>query len=625
MGERFRWCAIVSLVSCMASMAFGQALPAGCSGTAPVPPVAAVHGQWIGPWDWRASLGQPPLDSCGTQPVDPLEFAHGVLLATGDRPGQVAMWANAANGPGTGVLYFDPAAPNAPTFTISNVPSNVFCSGHTFNRDGTLFIMGGSPVFAIPPLSAPNQGYLFDPQQIVAPPPLTSSSPFIVPPIQGIWPRYYPSVISLTKAGGALAIVIGGTTYTYAGPPPPGQQGNCTYPPSNYQCNLKDLEILYPGTTSTVAVADPANQVLWDWYPVLFHLSSGLVFVAGDTHIPGQAEFSGNAEGGSWFITPPAATPPAAVTVSAPIFGGDDRYYGVGILIHQLVPTPLSDRVLYFGGSSGCNPAWGPPGQMPCHGDLRVHASVKEFRPGVGATGTWHIKSRLNCPRIFMNAVILPTKQIFCVGGSTTDPDNDPLQGYTPIYHGEIFDPGADHNAIGSTAFTAPAPPVPGSNPAKYTPRLYHHLALLLPDASVLVAGGNQLCPQSVHGFSELSGEVYQPPYFFQGTRPSIVSSPPRAHFSSAITVTVNVPNWPTATLDRFVLIRPGSLTHHFDADQRYIELAFAHTGAGHMGENFSVTLPSSSLGPPGYYMLFAVMSSGGNRIPSTAAFIQLP
>jgi hypothetical protein len=81
--------------------------------------------------------------------------------------------------------------------------------------------------------------------------------------------------------------------------------------------------------------------------------------------------------------------------------------------------------------------------------------------------------------------------------------------------------------------------------------------------------------------------------------------------------------------LDRIVLTRPASVTHHFDVDQRYIELEFsAPTYTSPQEITATVTAPHESLGPPGWYMLWAVEAdapgASANLLPSNAQWIRL-
>jgi hypothetical protein len=141
-------------------------------------------------------------------------------------------------------------------------------------------------------------------------------------------------------------------------------------------------------------------------------------------------------------------------------------------------------------------------------------------------------------------------------------------------------------------------------------PRLYHSVALLLPDATVWVAGSN---PSS--GSYEKRMEIYQPAYLFRSngapaTRPTITSAPSSISLGSQITV--QSPD--AANISSVVLVRHGAVTHAFNADQRVVGMSFT-AGAGVL----TVTAPPNA--PPGYYMLFLVNSSG---VPSVASSIQL-
>jgi len=64
-------------------------------------------------------------------------------------------------------------------------------------------------------------------------------------------------------------------------------------------------------------------------------------------------------------------------------------------------------------------------------------------------------------------------------------------------------------------------------------------------------------------------------------------------------------------------LISIGSVTHAFDANQRFMWLTFTKTSTA-----VNVKLPSlRPLAPPGYYMLFIL---NGNGVPSVGRMIRL-
>ena len=120
------------------------------------------------------------------------------------------------------------------------------------------------------------------------------------------------------------------------------------------------------------------------------------------------------------------------------------------------------------------------------------------------------------------------------------------------------------------------------------------------------------------------SGEIYSPPYMGLSPRPSITTAPSAILFGSG-SFSVSVDVAAGQPIDRFVLLRPAAVTHPFDNDQRYIELPFASQGDVGGIETFSVAQPADDLGPPGYYMLFAVRNLGSlQRVPSEAWWLRI-
>jgi hypothetical protein len=73
----------------------------------------------------------------------------------------------------------------------------------------------------------------------------------------------------------------------------------------------------------------------------------------------------------------------------------------------------------------------------------------------------------------------------------------------------------------------------------------------------------------------------------------------------------------PASSITSVVFIRPGSVTHAFDQNQRFVAAEFSVVNS----TTLSVKAPASNLiAPRGYYMLF-VLRSG---VPSVAKFISL-
>ncbi len=138
-------------------------------------------------------------------------------------------------------------------------------------------------------------------------------------------------------------------------------------------------------------------------------------------------------------------------------------------------------------------------------------------------------------------------------------------------------------------------------------------MALLLPDATVWLAGGNPS-----RGTYNNTMEIYQPAYLFNSdgtmaTRPSITSAPSSVSYGNAFNVTT--PD--AANISSVVLVRNGTVTHAFGMDQREVGLSFT-VGSGAL----TVTAPpNGNIAPPGYYMLFLLSNSG---VPSQATFLQI-
>jgi hypothetical protein len=111
----------------------------------------------------------------------------------------------------------------------------------------------------------------------------------------------------------------------------------------------------------------------------------------------------------------------------------------------------------------------------------------------------------------------------------------------------------------------------------------------------------------------QVNAEIYSPPYLFKGARPTISSAPATATYGG--TIAVGTPD--AARIAAVSLVRPGSVTHAYDMDQRFVSLAFTAAGS-----SLSIQAPAdANLAPPGYYMLFILDTNG---VPSVAAILKL-
>lgn len=395
--------------------------------------------------------------------------------------------------------------------------------------------------------------------------------------------------------------------------------------------------------------ADP----LFDSYPRMFQLSTGEILVCGDVDTDPTIVPPTNQPGTAWVIEPRYSTSipkwlmhkgPTGGPVPAP--GGQlwhDSLYDTAVVLHTM---SLLDRVIMFGGARNDN-GW------------KINDRVWEFSmEGVSsvAEGQWEEKATPTVSpgtcgvgdsfkRFYPSAVILPTGGIFIVGGTSTDDGlvGTPGNSTTAVRQAVIYDPGVN-SLDGGTIYYQPEPNMPPGAQAP-TARLYHHVAVLLRSGKVFIAGGKRSKSNGVirqppeHPDPRFSGEVYAPPYLdidgMGRTRPVLLSSPSQLTFSEnneSNTFFITVARDTGKSVDRVVLLRPAAVTHHWDNDQRYIELDFAVDSVIPDGNRAMVTLevvcPNEHLGPPGYYMLFAIETDGsgaeGSRIPTVGKFVDI-
>jgi hypothetical protein len=187
--------------------------------------------------------------------------------------------------------------------------------------------------------------------------------------------------------------------------------------------------------------------------------------------------------------------------------------------------------------------------------------------------------------RMHQNLVLLPDRTVMVTGGAAVEE-----HGVNAALEAELFDP-----ATGKWSRLAKA----------HVPRLYHSVALLVPDGRVITAGSN---PE--RGVEEHRIEVFSPPYLFKGDRPSLKLARGHAAYGAVVGATTSSP------LREVNLVRPSCTTHASNSEQRLLDVPF--TGEG----SIKLTLPSDPhLAPPGWYMVFAVDLAG---VPSVGQWLRL-
>jgi hypothetical protein len=208
------------------------------------------------------------------------------------------------------------------------------------------------------------------------------------------------------------------------------------------------------------------------------------------------------------------------------------------------------------------------------------------------ASPAWRQTAPMAFARAYHNLTILPDGSVLAVGGGNNTSGVDIS---TSVFAAERWSPVTEK-------WTTMARGALG--------RLYHSTSLLMPDGRVLVAGGGDYST----AVNQTEAEWYSPPYLFKGARPAITGSPAVVNYGTSFFVAT--PDGPS--IASAALVRPGSTTHAFDEDQRYVPLTFSQTTGG-----LTMQAPANAnLAPPGYYMLFILNTAG---VPSIAPMVRFP
>ena len=303
----------------------------------------------------------------------------------------------------------------------------------------------------------------------------------------------------------------------------------------------------------------------WPMYAHLFLLADGRVFYSG-----GQYGDNMGVRPSVWNIATNAATQ----VPDLPDPGVRNQSASV------LLPPAQAQRVMIVGG--GPYDMHNRAGTTGSTGIADLSAANPRYTPGPA----------LQMGRMHLCATLLPDRTVLVNGGAMMEESTADAALGAELYHP---DPGG---GPGNWAMAA----------VSRVPRLYHSVALLMPDGKVVTTGSN---PQ--RKTEELRIEVYWPPYLFTGPRPRCV--PAQAELGYGGTVQVAVVD---AHLASASLIRPGATTHSSDAEQRLIDLPIE----GLTGGRATLRLPgSANLAPPGWYLLFVLDTAGR---PSDGAWVHL-
>lgn len=373
---------------------------------------------------------------------------------------------------------------------------------------------------------------------------------------------------------------------------------------STGQIGINDTNIFDPSTSTWSRVA---NMRFPRWYPTLTEMADGRYLA-----------ISGNSTNASTWADTPEIYDPSANTWTALTGISTSQVHEEEYPFSYLIPNgndltigPSEDVTYELNvGSQTWKPAGGQSGILNGSSDQYLPGKILYSGGAAGITGqaaqattavldtnaanpSWQQTQPMLHPRVYHTLVTLANGQVLAVGGEGTSDQSVVTTGVMPT---EIWDPV-------SQTWSAAAPVSAARN--------YHSTAVLMPDGTVLSAGGGHY--NGLNDQAQDNYQIYSPSYLFNGARPTITSAPSSSAYGSTISVTT--PD--ASSISAVNLVSLGADTHQIDMNQHFVPLHFT-AGNG----SLSVTMPSSAAdAPPGHYMLFILNKSG---TPSVASMIGL-
>lgn len=476
--------------------------------------------------------------------------------------------------------------PTANTTTYVNSTTNLFCSGHSFLPDGRLLVTGGHDKNEIFPFSeglGETDVNFFDYRN--------PTTPWTKHSVGLSLGRWYP--YNVTMENGNVAI-MGGTYWENRADPSATPVARHNRAPEKYT--------YVPGGQGTLAVyrqdSNPFGLVLP--YPMVQLAPNGKVLLVGRSN----RYFDGMDD---------EFNPPFGHFTDYPFPGQEQPGESLDLASSVLYDvTPTNGKIMVMGGSGS--------GSQTVN---QAHINITAFPQ------SWHTNpvGSMNFKRKFHTATLLPDGKVMVAGGTQCPGSNNlicPPEFPNPDSGGAVVNP----------EIWNPANPgvwsIMAHNPTR-TPRLYHSIAILLPDARVLVGAGGlpgavgeltNPTPNQIRAYGHPDAEIFSPPYLFNldGTpaqRPTITWLQDDT-IGLGQSMLVKTPDH--ANIDSVVLVRLGSVTHGLNQDQRRVVLNFTNNNLSYP-QTLNVTMPATGkVCPPGPYMMFLLK----NGVPSVAKMVNI-
>ncbi|KAJ6525604.1 glyoxal oxidase N-terminus-domain-containing protein [Mycena capillaripes] len=301
------------------------------------------------------------------------------------------------------------------------------------------------------------------------------------------------------------------------------------------------------------------------------------------------------------------------------------------------VANNYTQTLLFCGGSDMPDSAWGNY-SFPNINTWDYPASKDCQRitpePADGSPAAYVQDDAMIEGRTMGQFIILPTGKLLMVNGGLNGTagyaDNT---GQTPNTADMPFGQSLAAGPVGTPAIYDPEAPAGSrwSNAGLATSsiaRLYHSSALLLPDATVLIAGSNPNVDVNLTRVfpTTYKAEIFYPPYFSASTRPVPSGIPSKLTYGGdAFDITIPASSYSgssdtAATNATVALLRPGWTTHGMNMGQRYLQLknSFTVNKDGSIVLHVNQLPPNSNLFQPGPAWVYVVV----NGIPSNGTSV---
>ena len=468
---------------------------------------------------------------------------------------------NTPNGPVLPTIWTPPMAWESDSGTFADSANELsyeaFCCGHTLMEDGRVVLAGSN-------FGSTKLGLNFPGPQVAIYDPATNAWTEMTEDFQLRKARYYPSVYRL---GDGRIATFGGQAVRA------NKVGAPEFVDEPFEINPDKFTLLAPWDMPVVDDWDFLN------YPHLYQLSSNEMFFAGPSRHPEAAP-----EGYETFYFD--LTNPNGVQIP---YGGFTELWEGGSVMYR------PGKILKAGGVEALAKGY-------THEGVEATDHTEMLDVVISESNQWQYAAPMNRKRIDQNMVLLPDGRVFAVGGALYHDFARRRLEINWVQDGEIWDP--DTNTWTLTAAFGG-----GMMPNVY--RGYHSTAMLMPDARVLVAGGDtdgQITPQPP------TAHFYLPDYG-AGERPQITSAPDTITIGSSDNqvVTDTGEGW-----YRVVLVGLASVTHSLDSNQRWVELSLHVDGPTDDPVFHGPT--SATETPPGHYMLFVLKQENGKWLPCKMA-----